>query len=145
MQIQPASHPSVHTPAPAAAHPAPSQSFSSHIDAKKRASAKSSSSSRAPSSASAPSSPTTASGGTTATAPPAGSSAASTSGTSASTAGTPTSSSVQSSVDQSDDDNMQFLQLQEQMDNQSEMFTTMSNVEKTETDTIKNTAQNMAI
>ena len=40
---------------------------------------------------------------------------------------------------------MQFLQLQQQMDDQSEMFTTMSNVEKTETDTIKNTAQNMAI
>jgi hypothetical protein len=40
---------------------------------------------------------------------------------------------------------MQFLQLQSQMDNQSEMFTTLSNVEKTQTDTLKNTAANMAI
>jgi hypothetical protein len=40
---------------------------------------------------------------------------------------------------------MQFLEMQSQMDTQSEMFSAMSNVEKTQTDTLKNTAQNMAI
>jgi hypothetical protein len=52
---------------------------------------------------------------------------------------------VQSSLDQSQDENLQFLQLQSQMNTQSETFTTLSNVMKTENDTIKNTAGNMQI
>ncbi len=69
------------------------------------------------------------------------SSASSTSATSASA----DTSGAQSSLDQSEDENMQFLQLQSQMNAQSETFTTLSNVMKTENDTIKNTAGNMQI
>jgi len=54
-------------------------------------------------------------------------------------------SAISGSLSQSQDQNMQFLELQSQMDTQSEMFTAMSNVEKAQTDTLKNTAQNMAI
>jgi hypothetical protein len=52
---------------------------------------------------------------------------------------------VQSSLDQSQDQNLEFLQLQSQMNSQSETFTTLSNVMKTENDTIRNTAGNMQI
>jgi hypothetical protein len=52
---------------------------------------------------------------------------------------------AQSALDQSQDQNLQFLQLQSQMNSQSETFTTLSNVMKTENDTIKNTAANMQI
>jgi hypothetical protein len=58
---------------------------------------------------------------------------------------TPNQSSIQSSLDQSEDQNMQFLELQSQVSDQSETFTTLSNVMKTENDTLKNTAANMAI
>jgi hypothetical protein len=70
-----------------------------------------------------------------------------TSGTAAtaSTASSPNTSSVQSSLDQSQDQNMQYLQLQTQVNDQSETFTTLSNVMKTENDTLKNTAANMAM
>lgn len=67
-----------------------------------------------------------------------------TSGTAA-TASSPNTSSVQSSLDQSQDQNMQYLQLQTQVNDQSETFTTLSNVMKTENDTLKNTAANMAM
>jgi hypothetical protein len=40
---------------------------------------------------------------------------------------------------------MQYLQLQTQVNDQSETFTTLSNVMKTENDTLKNTAANMAM
>jgi len=78
--------------------------------------------------------------------PSAHASASSTPGTAATTpaSGTDT-SGIQSSLDQSEDQNMQFLQLQSQMNDQSETFTTLSNVMKTENDTLKNTATNMAI
>jgi hypothetical protein len=68
-----------------------------------------------------------------------------TAGTAAATASSPNTSSVQSSLDQSQDQNMQYLQLQTQVNDQSETFTTLSNVMKTENDTLKNTAANMAM
>ncbi len=52
---------------------------------------------------------------------------------------------IQSSLNQSQDENLQFLELQSQMNTQDETFTTLSNVMKTENDTIKNTAANMAM
>jgi hypothetical protein len=63
----------------------------------------------------------------------------------AATTSTSSTSSVQSSLDQGEDQNMQYLQLQSQVNDQSETFTTLSNVMKTENDTIKNTASNMAM
>jgi hypothetical protein len=69
------------------------------------------------------------------------------SSSSAGAAGAPgsTSGSVESSLDQSEDQNIQFLQFQSQINDQSETFTTLSNVMKTENDTLKNTAGNMAM
>ncbi len=80
---------------------------------------------------------------------PAGSSTGATpavsSSSGASTGGSADTGDVQSALDQSQDQNMQFLQLQSQMNTQSEGFTTLSNVMKTENDTIRNTAGNMQI
>jgi hypothetical protein len=68
------------------------------------------------------------------------------SGTAAGVTGaTSNTSMAQSSLDQGEEQNMQYLQLQSQVNNQSETFTTLSNVMKTENDTIKNTAGNMAM
>jgi hypothetical protein len=54
-------------------------------------------------------------------------------------------SGIQSSLDESEDQNMQFLEVQSEVNEQSTTFTTLSNVMKTENDTLKNTAANMAI
>src|ERR1700733_13804209 len=61
------------------------------------------------------------------------------------TAGSADTADAQSALDQSQDENLQFLQLQSQVNTQSETFTTLSNVMKTENDTVKNTAANMQI
>jgi len=138
MQIHPASSASVHAPPSTAAHPSPAQPFSSHLDHKRAATAAkahpATSTSKPATSTSKAAAPDTLPSAVAATAPPAGT-----------TASSPDASSVQGALDQSQDQNMQFLQMQSQMDTQSEMFTAMSNVEKTQTDTLKNTAQNMAI
>jgi len=136
MHVTPASRPSVHaSPTPAPSSP-PARPFSSHLADRSRKTARTSTSAKAGAAQA-----TTASGGAVGAAPAAGSGAASTTGSSA----TSPASDAQSSITQSQDDNMQFLALQSQLDTQSEMFTAMSNVEKTQTDTLKNTAQNMAI
>ena len=143
MHVPPPTHTSIHVPPPAPASP-PAKPFSSHLS-KQRTATRATASSPAGTTHAAPppaaTSGTTASGTATATAPAAGSSGAAPSGTSSPS---PV-DSTQSSLNQSEDENMQFLALQSQMDTQSEMFTAMSNVEKTQTDTLKNTAQNMAI
>jgi hypothetical protein len=61
------------------------------------------------------------------------------------TSATSNTNMAQSSLDQGEEQNMQYLELQSQINNQSETFTTLSNVMKTENDTIKNTAANMAM
>jgi hypothetical protein len=73
--------------------------------------------------------------------------ASASSGTSSTSSATenPSSAGVESSLDQSEDQNMQFLELQSQVSDQSTTFTTLSNVMKTENDTLKNTSANMAI
>jgi hypothetical protein len=127
MRIQPSPTPVVHT-SPAARLDAPARAFSQLVSrpgagpgASQPLALKSAMASGAPS-------------GSTSSTPP-----ASSTGATADTGG------VQSSLDQSEDQNMEFLQLQSQMNAQSETFTTLSNVMKTENDTIKNTASNMQI
>jgi hypothetical protein len=123
-------------PSPASPRPCPtaSKAFSEHVRSKTRAATSGHSTQPAPSSTSG-SSASGANASPTPTATPATNGASSDGNA----------SSVQSSLDQSEDQNMQFLQIQSEVNDQSETFTTLSNVMKTENDTLKNTAANMAI
>jgi hypothetical protein len=137
MRIQSTLSTSVHAPLSASTHPSPpSKTFSEHVGAPRETGTARTVTAVGDSTESATVAQST--GTATVEAPSAASATASgTSGT--------TSSSVQSSLDQSQDQNLQYLQLQTQVNDQSETFTTLSNVMKTENDTLKNTAANMAM
>jgi hypothetical protein len=122
--------PSTSTPR---ACPTASKAFSEHVGAKTRAATNAHTVSS--------SSPSSTSGATSS----AGANDAPSTSSSSSASPDGDSSSIQSSLAQSEDQNMQFLQIQSEVNDQSETFTTMSNVMKTENDTLKNTSANMAI
>jgi hypothetical protein len=60
----------------------------------------------------------------------------------ASSTGVPT-GSIDSSLQQSQEMNLYFLQIQQEVNTQNETFTTLSNVMKTEADTVKNAIGNL--
>jgi hypothetical protein len=60
----------------------------------------------------------------------------------ASSSGVPT-GSIDSSLQQSQEMNLYFLQIQQEVNTQNETFTTLSNVMKTEADTVKNAIGNL--
>lgn len=60
----------------------------------------------------------------------------------ASSTGVPT-GSIDSSLQQSQEMNLYFLQIQQEVNTQSETFSTLSNVMKTESDTVKNAIGNL--
>jgi hypothetical protein len=60
----------------------------------------------------------------------------------AASSGVPT-GSIDSSLQQSQEMNLYFLQIQQQVNTQNETFTTLSNVMKTESDTVKNAIGNL--
>jgi hypothetical protein len=128
MAIQPVTPTPVHPLSTPTAHAStPSKPFSEHISQLRTSSAHPVTSASSPNAAASGASPTAAPGA----AAPAGS--------------TSDTSGVQASLDQSEDQNMQYLQFQSQVNDQSQTFTTLSNVMKTENDTLKNTAGNMAM
>jgi hypothetical protein len=130
MRIQSAPSTSVHPPSSSpTAKPSPAKPFSQHVGPKTKQAESGHGTSTAANGANPAPSSATPSTAAAATAP---------------ASGTDT-GGIESSLDQSQDQNMQFLQLQSQMNDQSETFTTLSNVMKTENDTLKNTAGNMAI
>ena len=57
--------------------------------------------------------------------------------------GTPGNGSLDQSLQQSQEMNMYFLQIQQQVNQQNQTFTTLSNVMKSEADTIKNAIGNL--
>ena len=134
MRVQSVTPTPVHSPAMPNPRVAPSKPFSSHVARTKKAS----------NSGGTASTPNPVEGASATATTNANASQAASSSSSAASASSPD-AGVQSSLDQSEDQNIEFLQLQSQMNTQSETFTTLSNVMKTENDTIKNTAGNMAL
>ena len=64
-------------------------------------------------------------------------------GTGTGTSGTPGNGSLDQSLQQSQEMNMYFLQIQQEVNQQNQTFTTLSNVMKSEADTIKNAIGNL--
>jgi len=74
---------------------------------------------------------------------PGGSSVGGGFGTGTGTGGTPGNGSLDQSLQQSQEMNMYFLQIQQEVNQQNQTFTTLSNVMKSEADTIKNAIGNL--
>jgi hypothetical protein len=74
---------------------------------------------------------------------PIGSTAAEGPGTTSSSAGGTSAASIQSAMQQSQDQSMQMLAIQQQMSAQSLQFTTASNVQRAQADTAKAVSQNI--
>lgn len=64
-------------------------------------------------------------------------------GTGSATSTTPSTGSLDSSLQQSQEMNLYFLQIQQEVNAQNQTFTTLSNVMKSEADTIKNAIGNL--